>query len=122
MIAQLAVEIKSQATSTTLAPWLVDSLLPERPSPGTPWHPLQTKAHTDSAAQGIFMLGAHERLGPFSAGIQEHERRIANVVAASERTSLGCIQVRQHKRYLPVKLRSERVDDALEFSAVRSAR
>jgi hypothetical protein len=43
-------------------------------------------------------------------------------MAAGERTSLGRIQIRQDERHLPVKLRSERVDDALEFGTVRSAR
>jgi hypothetical protein len=91
MIAQLAIEIKSRAISTTLARRMVDSLLP--PITGPRWHPLQLqpKAHTDSAAQGSFILGTHQGLEPFSAGIQEHERRIANVMSARERTSLGRI-------------------------------
>ena len=35
---------------------------------------------------------------------------------------LGSIEVCQDKSYLPVKLEPERIDDALELSAVRSAR
>jgi hypothetical protein len=122
MIAQRAVEIKSRAISITLARRMVERLLPEYPVIGARGHRLQPKVQTDSAAQGTFILGAHQRLDPFATGIQEHERRIANVMAAGERTSLGRIQVRQDKRHLPVKLRSERVDDALEFGTVRSAR
>ena len=76
----------------------------------------------DSAAQGTCILDTHQRLDPFSAGIQKHECRIANLMAARERASLRRIQIRQDKRHLPMKLGSERVDDALEFGTVRSAR
>jgi hypothetical protein len=36
--------------------------------------------------------------------------------------SLGGAEVRKHKRHLPAKLGPERVDDALELGAIRSAR
>jgi hypothetical protein len=101
---------------------IADGLLPEQPTVESPWHPLQSKAHTEPAAQAVFILDAHQRLDPFSIRIQQHERRIAHVMAASKGTPLGRIQIRQDKSHLPMKLRSERVDDTLELGTVRSAR
>jgi hypothetical protein len=43
-------------------------------------------------------------------------------MVVGKREPLGSIEVRKDKRHLPAKLRPERVDDALELSAVRSAR
>jgi hypothetical protein len=88
----------------------------------TPWPALQPKVHTDPAAQGAFILDTRQCLDPFPTCIQEHERRIANIMAARKRTPLGRIQICQDKRHLAMKLRSERVDDALELGTVRSTR
>jgi hypothetical protein len=83
---------------------------------------LEVKAGTDATPQRRFVLEADEPVQAFPGCIQEDDGRIAGFMADGKGATLRSREVSKHKGNLPAKLGPERVNDALELGAVRSAR
>jgi hypothetical protein len=81
----------------------------------------QAKAGTDARPQGPFLLDAHQRLEALPVRIEQDEGGIAYPVSVGKCRPLGGIEVCQDESDLSMKLGAERVNDALQLRAVRSA-
>jgi hypothetical protein len=73
-------------------------------------------------AQGTFVLNPNQGLEALGTGIEEHKGGIAHLVAASKSQPFRGRKIGYGKGHLITKFGAERIDDALELSAVWSAR
>lgn len=81
---------------------------------------LQAKTRANALPQSGFLLHSDERRYASSGRIEEDQRRVTDLMTGGKRLAFDAIQVGQHKGHVSLKLRSERVHDALELRAVRS--
>jgi hypothetical protein len=72
--------------------------------------------------QGDFGLDPDQGLEALGSIIEEHEGGIAHLIAAGKCQPLRSREIGHDKGDLRTKFGAERIDDALELSAVRSAR
>jgi hypothetical protein len=81
----------------------------------------QAKAGTDARPQRTYFLDADQRLQALPVRIEQDEGGVPHPVSVGKCQPLGGIEVCQNESDLSMKLGAERVNDALQLGAVRSA-